>query len=372
MTLLADDPTRTEDGSTAPAVAEPPPEDRPRPVSRRTSDDWFTLLGSMVASLCLVWVLYERVLPFSGKIGFVLCWYIAFVGFYTGVTALSQPGPIVRDRLASALVHGAAALVGLALASTVIYTYIKGWPAYRHLNFFTQDGTKAGPLNPLTQGGIKHAIFGSLIELGIAVVVSLPLGLATAVYLSEVGGRFARVVRTIVEAMTALPDLVAGLFVYAFLIVALGYGRTGFAAGLALSITMLPIIARSSEVVLRVVPGGLREAGLALGASHWRTVWQVVLPTARTGLGTALILGMARGIGETAPVLIVSSASTYTQINPFSNPMNSLPLFIYDKLKQPDHLSQVRAWGAASVLLAVVIVLFAVVRFLARQRKGSR
>ncbi|MBN9619032.1 MAG: phosphate ABC transporter permease PstA, partial [Actinobacteria bacterium] len=230
----------------------------------------------------------------------------------------------------------------------------------------------AGPLNPLTQGGIKHAIFGSLIELGIAVVVSLPLGLATAVYLSEVGGRFARVVRTIVEAMTALPDLVAGLFVYAFLIVALGYGRTGFAAGLALSITMLPIIARSSEVVLRVVPGGLREAGLALGASHWRTVWQVVLPTARTGLGTALILGMARGIGETAPVLIVSSASTYTQINPFSNPMNSLPLFIYDKLKQPDHLSQVRAWGAASVLLAVVIVLFAVVRFLARQRKGSR
>ena len=117
--------------------------------------------------------------------------------------------------------------------------------------------SSAGPQNPLTQGGILHAVVGSLIELGIAVAISLPLGVAAAIYMTEVGGRFARIVRTVVEAMTALPDLVAGLFIYAFLIIALGGSRTGFAAAVALSITMLPIIARSSEVVLRVVPGGL-------------------------------------------------------------------------------------------------------------------
>ena len=117
----------------------------------------------------------------------------------------------------------------------------------------------------------------------------------------------ARFVRTIVEAMTALPSIVAGLFVYTVLIVALGFPRSGFAAAMALSVMMLPIIARASDVVLRVVPGGLREASLALGASRWRTVWHVVLPTARPGLATAVILGLARGIGETAPVLIVST-----------------------------------------------------------------
>ena len=119
--------------------------------------------------------------------------------------------------------------------------------------------------------------------------------------MTEVGGRFARVVRTVVEAMTALPSIVAGLFIYTVLILGLGFPRSGFAAAMALSVMMLPIIARASDVVLRVVPGGLREASLALGASRWRTVWHVVLPTARPGLATALILGVARGIGETSP-----------------------------------------------------------------------
>src|SRR6201999_453991 len=125
------------------------------------------------------------------------------------------------------------------------------------------------PTAPLTQGGIWHAIVGSLIEVGIAVAISLPLGLITAIYLTEVGGRLSRIVRTVIEAMTALPDLIAGLFIYAVLIVGLGHRRSGLAAALALSITMLPIIARSSEVVLRVVPGGLREASLALGSTRW-------------------------------------------------------------------------------------------------------
>jgi phosphate transport system permease protein len=219
-----------------------------------------SVLGSGLASLALVWLLYVRIFPTSGKLGFFLCWYVAFVGVYVLLTALVHPRPVVIDRMASVIVAGAAGFVGLALAWTVIYTLWKGYPAYHHINFFTHDMTGVSTTAPLTQGGILHALVGSAIELAIAVTISLPLGIGTAIYMTEVGGRLSKVVRTVVEAMTALPDLVAGLFIYSFLIVGLGYGRSGFAAALALSITMLPIIARSSEVVLDCARLGLRWA----------------------------------------------------------------------------------------------------------------
>jgi phosphate transport system permease protein len=346
--------------------------DAPRVISARTAEDWMSLLGAATASLCLVWLLFEQVLPLSGKLGFVLCWYGTFIAFYALVTAMSHPRPMVIDRVASAMVYGCAAVVGVALASTILFTFVKGWPAVHHINFYTHDMAGVGPQDPLSHGGIEHAIVGSLIEISIAVVIALPAGLATAVYMTEVGGRMARVVRTVVEAMTALPDLVAGLFIYAVLIIKLGQQRSGLAAAIALSITMLPIIARSSEVVLRVVPSGLREASFALGSSQWRTVWQVVLPTARSGLGTALILGVARGIGETAPVLITSGASTFFNDNPTNNPMNSLPLFIFSGVRSGEPAYITRGYGAATVLLALVLLLFVVVRVLSRQKASNR
>jgi phosphate transport system permease protein len=228
------------------------------------------------------------------------------------------------------------------------------------------------PTAPLNQGGILHAIVGSLIELGIATVVSLPLGIGTAVFMVEVGGKFARVVRTVVEAMTALPDILAGLFIYTTLIVGLGFQRSGFCAAMALSVMMLPIIARSADVALRVVPGGLREAGLALGASQWQTVWRVVLPTCRSGLATAVILGMARAVGETAPVLITSGASTFFNINPLNNPMNSLPLYILTAVRSGEPRFIERGFGAGIVLLVMVLILFGIARFLSRSKVASR
>jgi phosphate transport system permease protein len=344
--------------------------DVPRPVGRQTADDRIALWGSLVGSLGLTWVVYDRILPFSGRLGFFICWYVVFLATYWAVSAISHPRAYVADRLAAAVVHGAAAVVFFAVLSAVIYTFIEGRHALHHLNFFTQSMAGVEPTESLNHGGILHAIVGTLIEIGIAIVISLPLGVGTAVFISEVGGRFARLVRTVVEAMTALPDIIAGLFIYTFLIVHLGFQLSGFAAATALSVMMLPIIARSSEVVLRVVPGGLREASLALGASRWRTVWQVVLPTARPGLATALILGIARGIGETAPVLLTSGASTYFNFNPFREPMNSLPLFIYNGFQSDEPLSIERIWGAASVLLGVVLVLFVTARVLARNRPG--
>jgi phosphate transport system permease protein len=346
---------------------EQPPESV-RAVHRRTLDEHATLGGSALGSLALVWVIYEQLLAWSGILGFLLCWWLAFLGLFALLTGLSNPRPIVVDRLASAVVQSGAAVVGFALLTTVLFIFGKGWPALHHVNFFTQDMSGVRPTSPLTQGGILHAIVGSAIQIAIAVGISLPLGVGTAVYMTEVGGRMCAIVRTVVEAMTALPDILAGLFVYAVLIIRFHWDRTGLAASLALAVTMIPIIARSAEVVLRVVPGGLREAGLALGASHWQTVRRVVLPTARSGLATALILGVARCAGETAPLLIVSGASTFFNDNPTKEPMNSLPLYIFGAVRSGQPVLIARGYGAAAVLLALVLALFCLTRYLARDK----
>lgn len=363
---------RVQSGPPA-AAPVPPPQDRPRPLGTRTVDDRMSFFGSAVGSLGLVWLLYFQVLPFTGLIGFFILWYVGFVVLLAAISWMSHPRTEVVDRLMTTLMYAAAVVLAAALAWTLIYIVVKGFRALLHVNFFTQDMSGVRPTDGLSHGGIAHAIVGSLIILGIAVAVSLPLGIGTAVFLTEVGGRFGVIVRTIVEAMTAVPDLLAGLFVYVLiLIIEPAPDKNGLAAAVAIAVTMTPIMARSAEVALRVVPGGLREAGEALGASQWSTVRRVVLPTAMPGLATALILAMARGIGETAPLLIVSGANTYFNKNPLHEPMNSLPLFIFTAARDGIPTDTDRAYGAAIVLLFMVLVLFVCTRLLARQRIGRR
>jgi phosphate transport system permease protein len=356
-------------------ASRPAPQPRPRRTPRKirvlTFDDWMSLGGSILSSFALVVLVYEHLLDGSGTLGFLVVWYLVFLGLYAGVVALSNPRPIVVDRLVTTALWAAAGVVIFALSTTVLYTLIKGWQAYTHLNFFTKTMAGVSPSAPLTQGGILHAIVGTFVEVGIAALISVPLGIGTAVYMSEVRGPGSRLVRTVVEAMTALPEILAGLFVYALLIIH-GFPKSGMAAAIAMSVTMVPIIARAGEVALRVVPGGLREASFALGASQFRTVRKVVLPSAKAGLATATILGVARGVGETAVVLITSGASTFMAVNPVKNPMNSLPLFIYTAVKTGEPLQEQRAFGAASVLLVIVLVLFVVTRFLSRDKAGRR
>ena len=354
-----------------PATAQRPA-DQPRRLQARTQDDVLSLAGAAIASLAIVWLVFEQLLAWSGTLAFLACWYAGFLALYAGLTALTSSRPIVLERVAATWIHAGAFIVALGLTTAVGYTFIKGQPALAHWNFFSQDMAGVGPTDPLSKGGILHAVVGSLVEIGIAVAVSVPLGVGTAVYMTEVGGRLSRVVRTIVEAMTALPSIVAGLFIYTTLIVGLHFPRTGFTAAMAISVMMLPIIARAGDVALRVVPGGLREAGLALGASQWSTVWRVVLPTARPGLATAVILGVARSVGETSPVLLTSGASSYLNLNPFQDPMNSLPLFVFSSVRSGESLYIARGFGAASVLLALVLVLFVITRLVARQRVSSR
>ncbi|HEX4702445.1 MAG TPA: phosphate ABC transporter permease PstA [Pseudonocardiaceae bacterium] len=347
------------------------PEQR-RVLRTRTLDDRLSLVGAAAAAFALVWLLYSRLLPLSGSFGFIVCWYVVFLLIYALVCRQRHAMVAVWDRLMAAVVTGGAVVVGGTLVLVVISTLWQGRNALAHLNFFTTDFRFTGPLTGLTVGGVLHAVVGTLVEIAIVIAITLPLGVTTAIYLNEVGGRAARVVRAVVEAMTALPDVLAGLFVYIVLLVTLGLPASGFAAAVALSITVLPIVARAGEVVLRVVPGGLREASLALGASQWQTVWRVVLPTARPGLATALILGVARGIGETAPVLLTAGYTTYTNFNPFNGSMTSLPLLSYRLSQSSEHNQVDRAFGAASVLLVLVVLLFVIARLAVRHRVGRQ
>ncbi|MEO6509384.1 MAG: phosphate ABC transporter permease PstA [Nocardioides sp.] len=349
-------------------------EDAPPPVPMRslgrpTPDERFVRWGSWVGGFGIAWLVTERLLPHAGGAWLLLTWFAAGLAL-TAVTAAMTGGPAdVKDRVAASVVTGAALVVGSALVSTIVFVVARGWEPLTHLNFFTHDMSGVGPKDPFDRGGILHAIVGSMVELGLALLVTLPLGIGTAVFMTEVGGKFARVVRTVVEAMTALPSIVAGLFVYTVAIVALGYPRSGMAAAMAIGVMMLPIIARAADVVLRVVPSGLREASLALGASRWRTVWHVVLPTARPGLATAVILGVARGVGETSPVLLTSGAAAFVVGNPTDGVMNSLPLYIYSTVRSGEPAAITRAFAAATVLLFLVLVLFVVARLLARPRR---
>jgi phosphate transport system permease protein len=332
-----------------------------------------TVGGAALAALGLTWVLYERVLPFSGVLGFWLSWYVIFLLFY-GLMAAMQWDRLEATSRVSAVAFGTAGALALAIVVAVVaYTLAKGWTAVTHLSFLTESMAKSGPLLPLSVGGCLGAMVGTLEQIGLATAFSVPLGVAAALFLAEVGGPLARPVRTIVEAMTALPDLVAGLFIYVLFIISLGFFKSGLMAALALSVTMMPIICRASEVVIRLVPGTLREASYALGGSQWRTVWSVILPTARSGLATATVLAMARGIGETAAVLFTAGFTKTLNVNPLSGPQINLPLFVWNYVHQEGDIPAdfARGFGGAFVLVVLVLGLFTVARLIGGGTPGE-
>lgn len=348
-------------------------EDGPRrDVRSGTAKDRYNLIGAAAGGAALAGLLFGWFAPLSGALGWVVVAFFAFLGLYVLLVSLDADIEEVTDRLVTALFVSAGVLLFAALVFIVAYTISRGIEALSHPNFFVQTMEFAGPLDPLTTGGIAQAIVGTLIQISIALAITIPLGIGTAVFLNEVGGRFARFVRTVSDAMTALPSIVAGLFVYAALIQGLTHERSGFAAAVAITVMMLPIVIRSADVVLRLVPQNLREASYALGSSRWRTVWHVVLPTARSGLVTAVILGTARGIGETSPVLLTSGVTAAMNTNPFSGPMISLPLQVFDFVRSPEPTMVARGFGAAAVLLLLVLTLFTLARWIGGRAAGEQ
>ena len=229
-------------------------------------------------------------------------------------------------------------------------------------------------------GGIYHAIVGTLLITAAAAVISVPIGLLTAIYLVEYGegGRLARWIRFLVDVMTGIPSIVAGLFAYALFVLFFGDGvRMGIGGAVALSVLMIPVVVRSCEEMLKLVPNELREASYALGVPKWRTIVKVVLPTALAGIVTGITLAIARVIGETAPLLVIAGATDSVNFNLFDGRMATLPVFAYSSSRSPASRrspSIDRAWGAALVLLLIVMLLNLVARLVSHffSPKGER
>ena len=271
------------------------------------------------------------------------------------------------DRVVSTLVWVAFALALVPLVS-LLWTVLANGAGVINAQFLTYSMRNViGP-----GGGIYHAIMGTLLSTFAAAVISVPVGLLSAIYLVEYGGRgrLARTVTFLVDVMTGIPSIVAGLFAYALFALILGPGiRVGIGGSVALSLIMIPIVVRSCEEMLKLVPDELREASYALGVPKWRTIVKVVLPTAMAGIITGITLAIARVIGETAPLLIIAGSTDSLNLNPFGERMMTLPVFIYYSFTQPGVPSEYgvdRAWGAALALIVIVMALNLIARLLGR------
>jgi phosphate transport system permease protein len=272
------------------------------------------------------------------------------------------------DRAMRALMWVAVIIALIPLVLVVYYLIHKGIGTWNS-SFFTTDpnGSFFG-----NHGGIRSAILGSLELIGIASAIAVPVGIGVALYLTEYGkdSRFATVVRYFVDVMTGVPSIVFGLFIYILLVVS-NFGGSSFAGwkgSVALTLLMLPIVIRSAEVVLLLVPNSLREAALALGAPRWRVITRVVLPTSLSGLVTGSLLAIARGMGETAPLLFTVAYTMNLTGNP-NTLMNSLPTQIYNDIHSPEPAIQARAWGAALTLVAMILILNLIARLASRRSR---
>jgi phosphate transport system permease protein len=306
----------------------------------------------------------------SGKLGFAAA-YFFFASLLIFVQQLRlRDLAAAKDSLLSSFAFLAMTLTLIPIVSIVSTVFLKGYKGI-HFGMFTNDMTLASVNDPVTSGGLIHALIGTLIMVGGALIVSFPIGLLTALYLTEIRGNLARPIKFLVQAMSGVPSIVAGLFILSILVIPITQELTGLMGSLALSILMIPTIARTAEEMLLLIPNDLREAGVALGATQWRTVSGVVVPAAKSGLVTAVILGIARIIGETAPILLVSGGADALNFNPTSGPMGSLPFYIWKAfLTGGTEEAYARAWGGMLILLILIMVLFGLARYLSG-RKAS-
>lgn len=286
------------------------------------------------------------------------------------MTALPSVSPRRRrtDRTARMLLAAGTGLAIVPLGFIIFFLLQKGLGAWS-LDFFTTDPSGKFLGDP---GGIRSAILGTLEMVALASLLAVPAGIGVALYLTEYGksGRFASIVRYLVDVMTGVPSIVFGLFIYITLVVAHtgGASFTGWKGSVALALLMLPIVTRTAEVVLTLVPDSLREAALALGAPRWRVVLRIVLPTALPGLVTGTLLAIARAAGETAP-LIFTATIVKAATGDLNGPMNSLPAQIYADVNQAQERLQTRAWGAALALVLMILVLTTLARVFSRRSR---
>jgi len=267
------------------------------------------------------------------------------------------------------VVSFAVALVPLVWVLSVVVA--RGWYAVTQSGWWTHS--LRGVLPEEFAGGVYHALYGTLVQAGVAAVLSVPLGLMTAVFLVEFGsGRLVRLTTFMVDVLAGVPSIVAALFIFSLWIATFGFEQSSVAVSLALVLLMLPVVVRSAEEMLRLVPDDLREASYALGVPKWKTIVRIVFPIAMPGIVSGVLLAVARVIGETAPVLVLVGYSRSINYDIFHGNMASLPLLIYSELTNPEHAGFLRIWGAALsliIIVAVINLLAGLFRFISTRRR---
>jgi phosphate transport system permease protein len=271
----------------------------------------------------------------------------------------------LADRAATVLVH-AAFLLALVPLVWILWTVVsKGSSLVLQSQWWTNSQAGVGPRR--AGGGAYHAVMGTILIAGVTAVIAVPIAVFTAIYLVEYGrGRFARVVSFMVDILTGIPSIVAGLFIYAVWVGVLGQQRVGFAVSLALVLLMIPVVVRSTEEMLKLVPNELREASYALGVPKWKTIARIVLPTAASGIITGVLLGLARVMGETAPLIILAPYTAFINTNLLSGNMPALPTLIFTNFGSNIPAQNDRMWAAALTLILLVLLLNLAGRFVAR------
>lgn len=263
----------------------------------------------------------------------------------------------IKNDVATVFFFGAFVVALVPLVWVLSVVIARGWYGVTRSGWFTHS--LRGVLPEEFAGGVYHALYGTLAQAGVAAIMAVPLGLMTAIYLAEYGsGRLARVTTFMVDVLAGVPSIVAALFIFSLWIATLGFQQCGFAVSLALVLLMLPVVVRSAEEMLRLVPDELREASYALGVSKWKTIMRIVMPLAAPGIAAGVLLSVARIIGETAPVLVLVGYSRSINLDMLHGNMASLPLLIYTELTNPQRAGFQRVWGAALTLIIMVVVIY--------------
>jgi phosphate transport system permease protein len=345
----------------------PPGSDDTAPPARDLTGRTLPRLAPIYSAVTAVALalLLNAVTSVQGVAGTVV---VAVLLFVIGQTAWSFRVEGKRhavDRLATTLIYATFVAAFAALVAILSVTVIKGLAA---LDVSFLGDTMRNVSSRREGGGIAHALVGTLEQVLIAAAIAVPIGILTAVYLVEYASanRLSKAISFFVDVMTGIPSIIAGLFIYTFWVLTLGFERSGFAASLALTILMVPTVVRTTEEMLRIVPNDLREASLALGIPKWKTILKIVIPTALGGIITGVMLAVARVAGETAPLLLTTFLSQSMNWNPFSGPQASLPTFVWDQIASGTNASLDRAWAGALVLILLVMILYLGARIVAR------
>ena len=372
MSLQTNDVERLEEELESPVPPVPLKLSRFRPKEFKVVDAFVFALTALSA-FCIVWIVFAQLTLLNGPLGFVVLWLPVFLLMYWFVNRQLFTRQVAVDRLIGAVVSLGAFIMMLPLVLLTVFVFQRGLPTLSwHVLTHTQQGVVyTSKTNNI--GGVAHALVGTLEQVSIAAIFGIPAAVLTAIFINEVGGRFTKSVRVVVTAMSGTPAIVAGVFIYSVWVTRFSY--SGFAGSLALAVILLPTVTRGTEEVLKIVHNDLREASIALAAPEWRTVWSVVLPTARSGLITSMLLGIAVSIGETAPLIMTIFGNQVMNTNPFSQPQMALSLLAYKQIKLPIQSQIDLGYTSALVLFVLVFAVFILARLLGsswRRKSGSR